>query len=176
MEKEFRNITVVEEKVRNIRLNLNMTQKDFGKILGISKSYMSDIENGYTGLSIEHINKICNFTEVSFDYLFGFSKVTDKEVIKIEKINLKLLGNHLRSIRKELNLTQEKLASKLNVSRTLITHYERGVRTIRTADLKQICELSGYSADWCIGKLKKCPRRKAIVKIKPKEIKKLIEV
>ena len=66
MEKEFRNITIVEEKVRNIRLNLNMTQKDFGKILGISKSYMSDIENGYTGLSIEHINKICNFIIPSF--------------------------------------------------------------------------------------------------------------
>lgn len=174
MEKEFRNITMIEEKVRNIRINLQLTQKEFGKILGISKSYMSDIENGYSGLSIEHINKVCNFARVSFDYLFGFSDTVSKDIIRIEHINLKMLGNHLKTIRKELNYTQAKLASKLNVSRVLIAHYEKGIRTIRTSDLKQICELSGYSADWCIGKLKNCPRRKAIQKIKPKEIKELI--
>ena len=60
MEKFIRNITVVEDKARNIRINHGLTQKEFGEMLGISKSYVSDIENGYTGLSVEHINKICN--------------------------------------------------------------------------------------------------------------------
>lgn len=176
MEKDIRNITIVEEKARNIRINKGLTQKEFGDILGISKSYVSDIENGYTGLSIEHINTICNYAEVSFDYMFDFSKDINKDIIKIEKINLKILGNNLKSIRKELNFTQEKLASKLNISRTLVTHYERGNRTIRTADLKGICEMSGYSADWCVGKLDKKIKYKQVKKIKPKEIKELIGV
>lgn len=176
MEKERRNITIVEEKARNIRINYGLTQKDFGNILGISKSYVSDIENGYTGLSIEHINKICNYANVTFDYMFGFCKGINKNVIKVNKINLKILGRNLKTIRKDLKFTQEKLASKLNVSRTLITHYESGNREIRTADLMQICEMSGYSADWCVGKLSNCIKREQIKKIKPKEIKELIEV
>lgn len=176
MEKEYRNITIVEEKARNLRINKHLTQKEFGDILGISKSYVSDIENGYTGLSIELINKICNYASVSFDYFFDFCNDINRNVLKVEKINLKILGNHIRSIRKELNFTQEKLASKLNVSRTLITHYEKGDRTIRTADLKQICELSGYSADWCVGKLNECIKYKQIKKIKPRELRELTKV
>lgn len=176
MEKEFRNITIVEEKARNIRIKYKLTQKEFGEILGISKSYVSDIENGYTGLSIEHINKICNFANVSFDYMFDFCKDVNKKVIKVEKINLQLLGCNIKTIRKELKYSQDKLANKLNVSRTLVTHYEKGIRTIRTADLKQLCEMSGYSADWCVGKLNKCIKRDKVKKIKPKEIKELLEV
>ncbi len=174
MEKLDRSLAIQEDKARKIRISLNLTQKQFGEILGISKSYVSDIENGYTGLSIEHINTICNFADVSFDYLFGFCDTPNKNIIKIEKINLKLIGDNLKTIRKELKYTQNKLALKLNICRPLVTHYEKGTRTIRTADLKQICEISGYSADWIVGKSLKCIKRKGIKKIKPKEIKDLI--
>ena len=176
MEKEVRNITEVENKARNIRIQNGLTQKEFGDILGISKSYVSDIENGYTGLSIEHINIICNSYNVSFDYMFGFCKKINRNVIKVEKIDLKLLGSHIKEIRKELGFTQDKLAQKLNISRPLVTHYEKGIRTINTADLKGFCELSGYSADWCLGKLNKKIKYKTNKKIKPKEIKELIKV
>ncbi len=165
MEKEIRNITDVEARARNIRIRNGLTQKQFGDILGISKSYVSDIENGYTGLSIE-----------PFDYMFGFCKKINRNVIKVEKIDLKLLGSHIKEIRKELGFTQDKLAQKLNISRPLVTHYEKGIRTINTADLKGFCELSGYSADWCLGKLNKKIKYKTNKKIKPKEIKELIKV
>ncbi len=175
MEKYDRSLGIVEEKARNIRINARLTQKEFGNILGISKSYLSDMENGYKGLSIEYINKICNYADVSFDFMFNFTNIVDKDIIKIEKINLKLLGNNIKTIRKDLNLTQEKLAKELNVSRSLVTHYEKGNRTIATADLKQICELSGYSADWCVGKSAKCIKREKTKKIKPKEFKELMK-
>ena len=153
MEKEFRNITVTEEHARNIRIHNHLTQKEFGELLGISKSYVSDIENGYTGLSIEHINIICNSYNVSFDYMFGFCEKINRNIIKVEKIDLKLLGSHLKEIRKELNITQDKMAQKLNISRPLVTHYEKGIRTISTADLKQICETFGVSADYIVGNI-----------------------
>lgn len=176
MEKENRNLAVAEEKARDLRIDLGLTQQEFGKILGISKSYVSDIENGYTGLSIEHINKICNYASVSFDYILGFSKTINKNIIKIEHINLKIMGSKLKEIRQELKFTQEKLASKLNITRSLVTHYEKGIRTIKTADLKQICQMSGYSADYIVGKLKEKARIQVIKKIKPKEFKELMNV
>ena len=49
------------------------------------------------------------------------------------------MGEKLKEIRKELNFTQEKLANKLNIARSFWSHYEKGIRTIKTADLKQIC-------------------------------------
>ena len=176
MEKEVRNITDVEARARNIRIKHGLTQKEFGHILGISKSYVSDIENGYTGLSIEHINTICNNYNVSFDYMFGFCERINRNIIKVEKIDLKLLGSHIKEIRKELGFTQDKLSQKLNISRPLVTHYEKGIRTISTADLKGFCELTGASADWCVGKLNKRIKYKTNKKIKPKEIKELMEV
>ncbi len=176
MEKEIRNITIVEERARDLRINDGLTQQEFGNILGISKSYVSDIENGYTGLSIHHLNTICNRYSVSFDYLFGFCDKINRNIIKVEKIDLKLLGSHIKEIRKELNLTQAKLAQKLNISRPLITHYEKAIRTISTADLKGLCELSGYSADWYVGKLKIKLKIKTNQKIKPKEIKNMLSV
>lgn len=176
MEKEYRNITIIENRARSIRIKEGLTQKEFGQILGISKSYVSDIENGYTGLSINYINIICNCYNVSFDYMFGFDEKINRKVIKVEKIDLKLLGNHIKEIRKKLGFTQDKLAQKLNISRPLITHYEKGLRTISTADLKGLCELAGISADWFVGKLDKKLKIKTIKKIKPKEIKELIKV
>lgn len=176
MEKEFRNITEVESRARTIRIRSGLTQKQFGDILGISKSYVSDIENGYTGLSVNHLNVICNHYNVSFDYLMGFTDRINRKVIKVEMIDLKLLGSHIREIRKELGLTQDKLAQKLNISRTLVTHYEKGIRTISTADLKGFCELSGYSADWCVGKFAKKTKIKTTKKIKPKEINNLMKI
>lgn len=155
MEKEIRNITIVEDRARNIRLRYGLTQKEFGDILGISKSYVSDIENGYTGISILYINKICNKYSVSFDYMLGFCEEINKE------------------IRKELGITQDKLACKLNISRPLVTHYEKGIRTISTADLKGFCELSEVSADYIVGKLNYKEKIKVNKKIKPKELMKV---
>lgn len=37
MEKEFRNITEVENRARNIRIQNGLTQKEFGQILGYLK-------------------------------------------------------------------------------------------------------------------------------------------
>ena len=107
--------------------------------------------------------------------MFGFCEKINKNIIKVEKINLKLMGYHINEIRKELGFTQDKLSHKLNISRTLISHYEKGIRIISTADLKGFCELSGSSADYCVGKLDRNIKYKINKKIKPKEIKTMIE-
>lgn len=39
------------------------------------------------------------------------------------------VGGNIKKFRLEQNLTQEELAKKLNVSRPLITQFERGTRT-----------------------------------------------
>ena len=38
--------------------------------------------------------------------MFGFCDKINQNIIKVEKIDLKILGSHLKEIRKELNITQ----------------------------------------------------------------------
>ena len=174
MEKE-RNLASVEERAYQIRIENEYTQKEFAKILDVSISYVSNWENGYNEITIPILNKICNAWNVSFDYMMGFT-AKKNNVSKILIVDRKYLGKRLREIRKNENLTQEKMAKKINTYRFLISDYETGRKSISTADLKQICETFGYSADWCVGKISDCIRYKPVRKLKAKDMKELIQV
>lgn len=173
MEKE-RNLAFVEEKAYQLRINMKLTQGEFAKLLGISTSYVSNWENGYNEITVALLNKICNLCSVSFDYMMGFSRNIHNNIKMIQEIDKKYLGQRLREIRKSEKLTQEKMAKRINTYRFLISDYETGRKSISAADLKQICETFGYSADWCVGKLDQCIRYKPIKKMKTKEMKELI--
>ena len=147
MEKE-RNLASVEEKAYQIRIKKEMTQSEFAKLLGISTSYVSNWENGYNEITVVLLNKICNTCYVTFDYMMGLSKKNNSNVVMLDEIDKKYLGKRLKDIRRNAKLTQEKMAKKINTYRFLISDYETGRKSISTADLKQICETFGYSADW----------------------------
>lgn len=171
MEKE-RNLASIEEKTYQIRITNGYTQKEFAKILNVSTSYVSNWENGYNEITIPILNRICNVWNVSFDYMMGFS--TNNATNKIKDVDKKYLGRKIREIRKQEGLTQEKMAKKINTYRFLISDYETGRKSISTADLKQICETFGFSADWCVGKINECIRYKPVKKLKAKDMKNLI--
>ncbi len=173
MEKE-RNLASVEEKAYQIRIKREMTQSEFAKLLGISTSYVSNWENGYNEITVVLLNKICNTCYVTFDYMMGLSKKNNSNVVMLDEIDKKYLGKRLKDIRRNAKLTQEKMAKKINTYRFLISDYETGRKSISTADLKQICETFGYSADWCVGKLSECVRYKPVEKLKTKDMKDMI--
>lgn len=173
MEKE-RNLAFIEEKAYQIRIKMEMTQSEFAQLLGISTSYVSNWENGYNEITVALLNKICNTCHVTFDYMMGLTKKRNSNVFMVDEIDKKYLGRCLKEIRKSQRLTQEKMAKKMNTYRFLISDYETGRKSISTADLKQICETFGYSADWCVGKLNECVRYKPVYKIKAKDVKDLM--
>lgn len=55
-----------------------------------------------------------------------------------ESLILKVLGNKIRSRRKELNLSQEKLAFACDLDRTYIGSVERGERNISFLNMTKI--------------------------------------
>ena len=54
---------------------------------------------------------------------------------------------------KENNLTQDKLAQKLNIARTIISKYEKGEFLIATHTLYTICKKYHISADYLLGRI-----------------------
>ena len=89
------------------RKNLNITQ--VAKILGIDRSQYGHYENNYITIPIKHFIKLCDYYNVSLDY------VQYKNINK--NIDKNLSGNRLKEFRKVNKITQEKLAKFKNTNK-----------------------------------------------------------
>lgn len=72
------------EKIKEIRKSLNITQQEMADSIGVSKQYFSKVENGLTQLSKEKITKLCNCYGVSLDWLLsdkGGMFIKENEII-----------------------------------------------------------------------------------------------
>lgn len=67
------NQTIFCGRLKTLRIQQNLTQSQFGAILGISKPAISDIERGRRTTTIEKLVEIADYFDVSLDYLVGRS-------------------------------------------------------------------------------------------------------
>lgn len=56
-------------RIRNLREDKDLYQKDIAKILDISQQYYSEYENGKRTIPIMHLIKLAKFYNVSLDYI-----------------------------------------------------------------------------------------------------------
>src|SRR5574344_1917653 len=85
--------------------------------------------------------KISNEYNINIDYLVDLSndKYIKFDKVEIDRINL---GKKLKEARKSINYTQEKLASKLNTTHSVISVYESGKSTVSTLFIIEIAKLT----------------------------------
>ncbi len=72
----------IGKKIRNLRLHGNMRQEDLAKILGVSKSSMSNYERNYCSPPPDILKKIADYFHVSLDYLYDYDASHGLELIK----------------------------------------------------------------------------------------------
>ena len=88
------------KRIKNRRLELNLTQSDIKQKTGISTGNLSDIERGRSAPSASALCELSDVLECSVDYiLFGKSRNTDK--------------SKLSDIREQLTPVQELVLSSL---------------------------------------------------------------
>lgn len=63
---------------------------------------------------------------------------------------LKEIGMRVSTRRKELHLTQEQVAEKMDVSVQMVSNLELGRKAIRPENLVKICAILGVSADYIL--------------------------
>ena len=83
-------------------------------------------------------------------------------------LNQKLIeiGNRISKKRKQLNLTQEVLAEKMNVSVQMISNLERGNKSIKIENLLKLCEILNVSTDYILkGELIDSDKEEAFTKL-----------
>ena len=60
-------------RIRDMREDNNMNQKQIARLLGIQQNSYSQIENGKNNLQIDHLIKLAKFYDTSTDYLLGLT-------------------------------------------------------------------------------------------------------
>ena len=134
------------EKIKNIREELEITQEDISRILGCTRTAYSLWEINRNTIPLYYLNKISNIFNINIDYLVDLS---DDKYIKFDKLEIDRinLGKRLREARKSINYTQEKLASKLNTTHSVISAYELGKSTVSTLFIIEIAKLTNKNID-----------------------------
>ena len=67
------------KRLKDLREDHDMYQKDVAKLLGISQQYYSEYEKGKRTIPIQHLITLAQFYETSIDYIVG---LTDENSFK----------------------------------------------------------------------------------------------
>ena len=70
------------KRIKDLREDHDMYQKDVAKLLGISQQYYSEYEKGKRTIPIQHLITLADYYETSIDYIVG---LTDENNYKKKK-------------------------------------------------------------------------------------------
>ena len=140
------------ERLKQLRERVGNSQKEIAKILDIHKGLYSHYETEDYIMPIKHLIILCNYFDVSLDYIFNFSEISNYKNTSNKNINKELAGKRLKEFRKDNKITQTKLSLILNTAFSTISSYERGINIIATPFLYTICKKYNISADYLLGR------------------------
>lgn len=139
-------------RLKELREEHELTQASLSKLLGTHEYVYGQYEREYIIIPLKHLNTLCDYFNVSFDYIFKFSDTTNYKTNN-PNIDFTIVGQRLKEFRKENKLTQNKLANILNTVQPVITNYEKGKHLISTSFLYDICKKYHISSDYLLGKI-----------------------
>lgn len=82
----------MNERIKNLRKSLNMTQEEFSKRIGLSRNFIAQVEIGTKTPSERTISDICREFEVNDEWLRTGTGEMFQPVTKNDEIS-RLLGN-----------------------------------------------------------------------------------
>ena len=82
------------KRLEELRISYNLTQKQLADKLGVTKQTVSNWENDNILPSIETLMRICQFFNVSTDYVLGLD---NKKYIEVSDLSLEVVS-HIQQI------------------------------------------------------------------------------
>ncbi len=140
-------------KLKDIREDNDISQVQIAEILGVNRSTYSLWE---LGINIIPLKSLCNFADYfnySIDYVLGLTNIR-KNPNLIKGLDLIKLGENIKKIRLQNELSQENIASMIGVTQACITRYEKGLICISTSDLYKLSKEFKISLSELCGKVK----------------------
>lgn len=119
-------------KLKDIREDHDMSQKDISKILNVNRSTYSLWELGINIMPFKYLVCFSKFFDISIDYIFG---LTRNKTIKEHNLRFDNIGYNMKRIRLSHNLSQENIANILGVTQACINRYEKGLICVSTINI-----------------------------------------
>lgn len=104
-------ISEISGKIRNLRKEMDLTLKDLSLKTGLSVSFLSQVENGYSSLAITSLKKIAEALNVSMNYFFKPPEIHNFLVKAQEEKVFKIEGSNSEFIRISGEFTGRKIES-----------------------------------------------------------------
>ena len=137
---------ITSHRIRDIREDNDLNQERMAKILNVNRSTYSLWELGINSIPLKSLIDYANYFHLNIDYIL---RLTNNKVIKKKDIifNNEIVGNNIKRIRKEHNLSQENIAKLLRVTQPAINKYEKGKSTIPVDNLYILSKEFNISID-----------------------------
>lgn len=71
------NKKIIGQAIKNRRIKKNKTQLQVSEDTGISRSYLSDVENGRYMPSVETLIKLASYLELNLNFLLEMTEIQD---------------------------------------------------------------------------------------------------
>ncbi len=139
-------------RLKYLREEKEVTMLQVASALNIAKSTYSLWEEGKERIPLNRFIEICDYFNVSLDYMLNLTDIKNYKDISIGYDKNKLTQN-LTMLRKDNKYTQNKFAQKLNLSRTTIINYEKGKTLPMLDHIAYLCEKYNISADYLLGRI-----------------------
>ena len=88
------------QRLIELREDSSHKQKDIANVLNITQQTYSLWENGTKIIPLKHLNSLCNYYDVSMDYVLGLSNVRQYDIVN-RVIDKKVIGIKLKEFRKK---------------------------------------------------------------------------
>ncbi|HGE71530.1 TPA: XRE family transcriptional regulator [Candidatus Poribacteria bacterium] len=89
----------ISERIKNLRVNLKMTQTQLAKNAGLTSAAISQFEAGTRKPSFDALSKLANAFNVSTDFLLGKKEEDQKEI--------QIADEYIEMIRNIMNFSEE---------------------------------------------------------------------
>ena len=141
------------ERLRDIREDHDLTQKEMADILNVKRPAYSLWELGINIMPLKYIIKFADYFDYSIDYVLGLTK-NKNENFNNKGFSVFDIANNIKGLRLKNNLSQKDLANILDVTQACIVRYEKGLIEISTSNLYKISKKFNISMNYLCGKNK----------------------
>lgn len=138
-------------KLKELREESYLTQKQMAEILGVAKSNISKYESNTIEPSMDTLKKISVHFGISLDTLLGTEDVIEQKEIPPIIDRKIIIGTRIKQLRQNNNLTQTELGNKLNVIKQTISSWETGISSPSNETIIIMSSLFGVSVDYLLG-------------------------
>ncbi len=143
----------LSDRIRELRKSVDMTQEEFGQKFGVVKSTVSLYESGKSTPNDEIKRKICEYFDVSLDYLHGLTNRKQSDDASIFQNSSMISTGHptIAYWIEKTGLDRSAIAKRMGITQDLLEDYMSGVITPPYNILISLSDICEVSTDCLIG-------------------------